>query len=124
MHVGLEDEVDLILGTFSKSLGGQGGFVCGTKELIEYVVAFSRSRFFSCNLSPVLVAGLRAGLQIAADEPDLRQKLWSNVPFLRRRFERPASVPSAASPFAPSSPCWAAASRFTGGCCTWTRPER
>jgi glycine C-acetyltransferase len=51
------------------------------------MVAFSRSRFFSCNLSPVLTAGLRAGLRIAQEEPDLRAKLWRNVAFLRRRFE-------------------------------------
>ncbi len=86
-HYGVDDEVDFHLGTFSKSLGGQGGFVCGTRDLIDYVNAFSRSRFFSCNLSPVLTAGLRAGLQIAREEPELRATLWSNVAFLRRRFK-------------------------------------
>jgi glycine C-acetyltransferase len=86
-HFGLDKEVDFHLGTFSKSLGGQGGFVCGSRDLIDYVNAFSRSRFFSCNLSPVLIAGLRAGLRIADEEPELRAKLWSNVAFLRRRFE-------------------------------------
>ncbi len=85
-HFGLDKEVDFHLGTFSKSLGGQGGFVAGTQELIEYVNAFARSRFFSCNLSPVLTAGLLAALRIAAGEPQLRAKLWSNVAFLRRRF--------------------------------------
>jgi len=85
-HFGLDKEVDFHLGTFSKSLGGQGGFVAGTRELIDYVNAFARSRFFSCNLSPVLTAGLLAGLRIAASEPQLRAKLWSNVAFLRRRF--------------------------------------
>jgi glycine C-acetyltransferase len=86
-HYGLDEDVDFHLGTFSKSLGGQGGFVCGSRDLIDYVNAFSRSRFFSCNLSPVLIAGLRAGLRIAEEEPELRAKLWSNVAFLRRRFE-------------------------------------
>ena len=85
-HFGLDKEVDFHLGTFSKSLGGQGGFVAGTKDLIDYVMAFGRSRFFSCNLSPVLTAGLLAGLRIAVAEPQLRTKLWSNVAFLRRRF--------------------------------------
>jgi glycine C-acetyltransferase len=85
-HFGLDKEVDFHLGTFSKSLGGQGGFVCGSRELVDYVNAFGRSRFFSCNLSPVLTAGLLAGLRIAASEPELRAKLWSNVAFLRRRF--------------------------------------
>jgi glycine C-acetyltransferase len=85
-HFGLDDEVDFHLGTFSKSLGGQGGFVAGSRELIDYVNAFGRSRFFSCNLSPVLTAGLLAGLRIAVSEPQLRAKLWSNVAYLRRRF--------------------------------------
>jgi len=85
-HFGLDKEVDFHLGTFSKSLGGQGGFVAGTRELIDYVNAFGRSRFFSCNLSPVLTAGLQAGLRIAEAEPQLRAKLWSNVAYLRRRF--------------------------------------
>ena len=64
-HFGVDKEVDFHLGTFSKSLGGQGGFVAGSKELCDYVIAFARSRFFSCNLSPVLTAGLLAGLRIA-----------------------------------------------------------
>jgi 8-amino-7-oxononanoate synthase len=85
-HFGLEDEIDFHLGTFSKSLGGQGGFVCGSRDLINYVNAFGRSRFFSCNLAPSLTAGLLAGLRIIEQEPELRAKLWSNVAYLRRRF--------------------------------------
>src|SRR5207249_11301132 len=85
-HFGLDKEVDFHLGTFSKSLGGQGGFVCGTRDLIDYVNAFGRSRFFSCNLAPPLVAGLRAGLRIVDQEPELRARLWSNVAYMRRRF--------------------------------------
>jgi 8-amino-7-oxononanoate synthase len=86
-HFGLDEEVDFHLGTFSKSLGGQGGFVCGRKDLIDYVSGFGRSRFFSCNLAPVIAAGLLAGVQIVQKEPQLRAKLWSNVAYLRRRFE-------------------------------------
>jgi 8-amino-7-oxononanoate synthase len=85
-HFGLDKEIDFHLGTFSKTLGGQGGFVCGTRALIDYVNAFGRSRFFSCNLAPSLTAGLLAGLGIVSREPQLRAKLWSNVAYLRRRF--------------------------------------
>jgi glycine C-acetyltransferase len=85
-HFGLDAEIDFHLGTFSKSLGGQGGFVCGTRDLVDYVNAFGRSRFFSCNLAPTLAAGLLAGLRIVEAEPQLRARLWSNVAFLRRRF--------------------------------------
>jgi glycine C-acetyltransferase len=85
-HFGLEGEIDFHLGTFSKSLGGQGGFVCGSQDLIDYVSGFGRSRFFSCNLAPPVAAGLLAGLRIVGQEPHLRARLWSNVAFLRRRF--------------------------------------
>jgi 8-amino-7-oxononanoate synthase len=85
-HFGLDQEIDFHLGTFSKSLGGQGGFVCGSRSLVDYVNAFGRSRFFSCNLAPTLAAGLLAGLRIVEAEPQLRARLWSNVAFLRRRF--------------------------------------
>jgi glycine C-acetyltransferase len=85
-HFGLDDEVDFHLGTFSKSLGGQGGYVCGSKDLVDYVNAFGRSRFFSCNLAPPIAAGLLAGLQLVEAEPELRAKLWSNVAYMRRRF--------------------------------------
>ena len=85
-HYGLDREVDFHLGTFSKSLGGQGGFVCGSRDLVEYVNAFGRSRFFSCNLAPPLAAGLLAGLRVVEREPQLRARLWSNVAYLRRRF--------------------------------------
>ncbi len=85
-HFGLDSEIDFHLGTFSKSLGGQGGFVCGSKDLVNYVNAFGRSRFFSCNLAPALAAGLLAGIRIVEEEPQLRTRLWSNVAYLRRRF--------------------------------------
>ena len=48
--------------------------------------AFGRSRFFSCNLAPMIAAGLLAGVKIVENEPQLRARLWSNVAFLRRRF--------------------------------------
>ena len=85
-HFGLDDQVDFHLGTFSKSLGGQGGFVAGSKELVDYVTGFGRSRFFSCNLPPAIAAGLVAGVHIVENEPQLRARLWSNVAYLRRRF--------------------------------------
>ena len=85
-HFGLDDQVDFHLGTFSKSLGGQGGFVAGSRELVDYVTGFGRSRFFSCNLPPAIAAGLVAGVHIVENEPQLRARLWSNVAYLRRRF--------------------------------------
>ncbi len=83
---GMEDEIDIHLGTFSKTLGGQGGYIAGSFQMVNYIRGFSRSRFFSCALSPVIVAGLRKSLEIARKEPHLRQKLWHNVAFMRKKL--------------------------------------
>jgi glycine C-acetyltransferase len=85
-HFGLEDEVDIHVGTFSKALGGQGGYVAGSKKLYNYLMGFARSRFFSCALSPVVTAGVLESLRIQQREPQLRERLWTNVAHIRRRL--------------------------------------
>jgi glycine C-acetyltransferase len=95
-HFGLEDEVDIHLGTFSKSLGGQGGYICGSTKLVNYLRGFSRSRFFSCALAPTVVAGLLEGLRIAESEPNLRTALWKNVAYMQKLL-RGAGVDTAES---------------------------
>ncbi len=86
-HFGLEDEVDIHMGTFSKSLGGQGGFIAGSQALIHYLRGFARSRFFSCALAPTVVAGLLKALELMMAEPELRSRLWSNVDFMLKRLK-------------------------------------
>jgi 8-amino-7-oxononanoate synthase len=86
-HFGLDDEIDIHLGTFSKSLGGQGGFVTGSKGLIDYIRGFSRSRFFSCALAPPIVAGVIRALALVEEEPELRVALWKNVAFMQKRLK-------------------------------------
>ncbi len=81
---GFDKDIDIHLGTFSKSLGGQGGFIAGSEQLINYLRGFSRSRFFSCALSPVVVAGIRKALELASNEPELRTKLWDNVAYMQK----------------------------------------
>jgi len=85
-HFGVEDQVDIHLGTFSKSLGGQGGYIAGSAKLINYIRGFSRSRFFSCALAPTVVAGLLKALDLASNEPGLRKTLWDNVRFMQDRL--------------------------------------
>ena len=95
-ELGLEDEVDIHLGTFSKSLGGQGGYTAGSWKLINYLRGFSRSRFFSCALAPTVVAGVLTALRLAESEPELRTRMWDNV---RRMMDRltSAGVPTGES---------------------------
>ncbi len=85
-HFGLEDEVDIHMGTFSKALGGIGGYACGDQELILYLEAYARSRFFSCTLPPAVSAGVLASLNHIEAHPELRWQLWRNVRYLQARF--------------------------------------
>lgn len=85
-HFGVEGEIDIHLGTFSKSLGGQGGFVAGSRALVNYLRGFARSRFFSCALAPTVTAGLLKALELAVAEPELRVRLWENVAYMRERL--------------------------------------
>jgi glycine C-acetyltransferase len=85
-HFGLDDEVDLHIGTFSKSLGGQGGFLAGSQALIDYLRGFARSRFFSCALAPTVTAGIIRALELAKAEPELRDKLRENVKFMQEKL--------------------------------------
>jgi glycine C-acetyltransferase len=85
-HFGLEDEVDIHMGTFSKSLGGMGGYVVGTKAFMLYLKGFARSRVFSCALAPGVVAGLIKALEISQSQPELRRTMWDNVSFMQDRL--------------------------------------
>ncbi len=86
-HFGLKDQIDIHLGTFSKALGGMGGYVAVSHGLSRYLEAFSRSRFFSCALSPVVAAGVLEALHIVEREPELRQRLWTNVAHIRGQLD-------------------------------------
>lgn len=85
-HFGLEDQVDFHMGTFSKALGGIGGYACGDKDFILYLEAYARSRFFSCTLPPAVSAGVLAALNYIQANPEIRLQLWSNVAYLQKRF--------------------------------------
>jgi 8-amino-7-oxononanoate synthase len=78
-HFGLEDEVDLIMGTYSKSLASIGGFISGSADIIHYIKHFARSLIFSASPPPASVASVSAALDIIEDEPERRIQLWKNT---------------------------------------------
>ena len=81
-HFGVEGQIDLVMGTFSKALAVTGGFLAGRKETIEYLRFFSRSYFFSASLPPMTVAAVLAGLEVIEREPERRAQLHENVRYL------------------------------------------
>jgi 8-amino-7-oxononanoate synthase len=78
-HFGLVDEVDLIMGTYSKSLASIGGFIAGSEEVIHYIKHFARSLMFSASPPPASVAAVSAALDIIESEPERLESLWRNT---------------------------------------------
>jgi 8-amino-7-oxononanoate synthase len=78
-HFGLEKEVDLIMGTFSKSFATIGGFVAGEHKVITYIRHQARSLIFSASIPPPAVATVLAALEIIKNEPERRARLWANT---------------------------------------------
>ena len=84
---GMEDSVDLRMGTFSKSLAACGGFIAGSAEVIEYMRISSRSFIFSASAVPAATGAALAALRIIRDEgPALFEKLLGNASYLRNGF--------------------------------------
>jgi 7-keto-8-aminopelargonate synthetase-like enzyme len=75
-HFGVEDEIDLIMGTFSKSFASLGGMVAGNKKVISYIKHFARALIFSASITPASVATVLATLDIIQKEPERRERLW------------------------------------------------
>ena len=80
-YYGMEGSVDVLMGTLSKAVGGEGGFVCGSRSLIEYLVNKARSFIFSTALSPVSMAADLEGLRLIMEQPERVQKLQENIRF-------------------------------------------
>jgi 8-amino-7-oxononanoate synthase len=86
-HFGLENEVDLIMGTYSKSLAGVGGFVAGPSDVISWIKHLARSMIFSASLPPTLVASVSTALDVVEEEPELRARLWRNTRKMLREYK-------------------------------------
>jgi 8-amino-7-oxononanoate synthase len=78
-HFGLTDEVDLIMGTFSKSLASIGGFIAADNNTINYLKHNARSLIFSASIAPGNAASVIAALDLIQEEPERIQKLWDNT---------------------------------------------
>lgn len=78
-EAGVEDAVDFIVGTFSKSLGATGGFCVSRRPELEWVRYASRPYIFSASPSPSVIASTRTALRILHSRPELRDRLWANT---------------------------------------------
>jgi glycine C-acetyltransferase len=76
---GVEGQVDVTMGTFSKTFSVTGGFVAADRAIVDYLRYFARSYMFSASLPPPVIAAVLAGLDVMEDEPWLRERLHANV---------------------------------------------
>ena len=85
-HFGLTDKVDIIMGTFSKSLASIGGFLASDYETIDFIKHNSRSLIFSASITPAATASALAALDIILSEPERIERLWTNTRFCLEGF--------------------------------------
>ena len=83
-HFGVNDQIDLIGGTFSKSLASLGGFVAGDELLIDYLKHKARSLIFSASMTPASAASVIAALEIIQSEPERIDQLWANTRYAKQ----------------------------------------
>jgi len=85
-HFGLEDEVDLVMGTFSKSLATVGGFIAADAYVVDYIRHHARSGIFSAAMPPAAAAAAHKALEIIELEPERRKQLWESTDYMMREF--------------------------------------
>lgn len=86
-HFGLTDKVDLIMGTFSKSLASLGGYIASDKDTINFLKHNSRSLIFSASMTPASVATVLAAIEIMISEPERMDRLWDNTFYALKGFK-------------------------------------
>lgn len=85
-HFALKEQPEITLGTFTKVFGGVGGFIVGSKELVDYLRVTARTYIFSAPIPPAISLGLIKSLEVISSEKDRRIKLWENVDYLKKKL--------------------------------------
>lgn len=86
-HFDCLGQVDIITGTFSKSFGCVGGFVAASSKMIEYLRFYADSNVFSAAITPQVTGSVLKALELIKTRPEIREKLWDNVNYLRNRLQ-------------------------------------
>jgi len=85
-HFGVHGRVDIQVGTLSKAIGALGGYVCGTKDLIDFLYHRGRPFLFSTSHPPSVAATCIAAFDVLQDEPELIDKLWENTKYWKKEL--------------------------------------
>lgn len=87
-YFGLDGQIDVTMGTFSKSFAVTGGFVAASKPVVDYLRFFARSYMFSASISPVTIASVLAGLDLLENDPSILYSLKSNVKYAAAQLNK------------------------------------
>ena len=87
-HFGMHGRVDVQVGTLSKAIGALGGYVAGTRDLIEFLYHRARPFLFSTSHPPAVAAACIAAIDVLMDEPQIIDRLWENTRFFKSGLER------------------------------------
>ena len=86
-HFGVEDEVDMESGSFSKAFGVVGGLIAGEKHMVDYAFNKSRTMLLSGSAPPATIAACNASIEVLETEPEHVEKLWSNTEYFRKEVQ-------------------------------------
>src|SRR3990172_4513898 len=100
-HYGLEGKIDIIMGSLSKAIGSIGGFIAGSKHLIEFLKNKVRSFIYTTALPPAVCAASLAGLALVQEDTSLIDKLWENIEYLKSRLSEFTNNVTIQSPIIP-----------------------
>ena len=102
VHFAMQDGVDLIMGTFSKSLASLGGYIAGDEDVIHYIKHFARSLMFSASIPPANAAAALAALHVLQEEPERVKRVNEIGDFMRKSYhELGFNTGNSASPIIP-----------------------
>ena len=87
-HFGLSDKIDMQMGTLSKAIGVVGGYVAGSKTLIDWLKARSRPFLFSTSLTPGAAAAALASISLMQEHPELVEKVWENANYFKEELKK------------------------------------
>jgi len=87
-HFNLHGRVDIQVGTLSKAIGSLGGYVCGSRNLIDFLYHRARPFLFSTSHPPAVAASCLAAFQVLQEEPEWIERLWENTRFFKAGLER------------------------------------
>jgi len=82
-HFNLEGKIHVQMGTLSKAVGSAGGYIAGSRKLIDYLRNRARSFIFSTALPPAVIAAAIAAFRVIEQEPQIRENLWANAHYLK-----------------------------------------